>query len=412
MLRILPIIIAVVLVACTPEQNTTQTPIEKKLNQSVEASTTEARSELEKYIQNQRKRNFQFTDTYSADTPENNRGPVAQFMTLMGREDLVAPALSDQNLAACGESLGDPIEIIRERAAKTSIVILNEAHDAPLNRQFISDVLSALKQDGFGIYAAETFTFNYNDFPGTKGDAPTPWLSDGVYSQEPIFGRTVRHAKKLGYELVQYEQDYETQNSPEDAGRYESWTVREIAQATTLMSTIFTDRPDAKTIIHVGYGHIAERPREIDGKPAKSMALYLRERTGIDALTISQTSCGSLEGTTIAEALADGSANALGTDLMVGHPPLTFTKNRPDWRRALGDIDTAVPPEFLSHTEPVVIEARRSGETALSVPEDSLYLLPGETDIPLLLPPGTYRVEAFTKTGKVGAPVTLTVANP
>ena len=99
------------------------------------------------------------------------------------------------------------------------------------------------------------------------------------------------------------------------------------------------------------------------------------------------------------------------TDYMIGHPPLTFTKSRPDWRRVLGDIDTPVPAAFLGLDEPVIIEARYPDEPELAVPVERLLLFPGETDIPLLLPPGTYRVEAFTKTGRVGTPVALNVAS-
>ena len=133
-----------------------------------------------------------------------------------------------------------------------------------------------------------------------------------------------------------------------------------------------------------------------------------------DPLTLSQTACYA---TGNAPVLAQTRQKNAGetkaytlTDYMIGHPPLTFTNNRPDWRRTVGDIDTPVPAAFLGHSEPVIIEALRPEDPDLAVPVERLLLLPGETDIPLLLPPGTYRVEALLKTGKVGGAVTIDVA--
>ena len=79
-------------------------------------------------------------------------------------------------------------------------------------------------------------------------------------------------------------------------------------------------------------------------------------------------------------------------------------------RRALGDIDTAIPARFMGLEVPVIVEARHPDEPDLAVPEDRVLILPGESDIPLLLPPGDYRVEAFTKNGPVAGPVSIKVA--
>jgi hypothetical protein len=67
-----------------------------------------------------------------------------------------------------------------------------------------------------------------------------------------------------------------------------------------------------------------------------------------------------------------------------------------------------VPASLIAASETVLIEARREGEPDLAVPEDRLMLFPGET-LPLVLPPGNYRIEAWTKKGPVAAPVSVSV---
>jgi hypothetical protein len=59
-----------------------------------------------------------------------------------------------------------------------------------------------------------------------------------------------------------------------------------------------------------------------------------------------------------------------------------------------------------------MIKARRAGEPDLAVLEDRLLLLAGETDILLFSLPGTYRLNAFTKTGKRGDATTSDVKQP
>ena len=67
-----------------------------------------------------------------------------------------------------------------------------------------------------------------------------------------------------------------------------------------------------------------------------------------------------------------------------------------------------MPGAFLTARLPVLVEARRLDEPRLAVPEDRLLLRPGET-LPLMLPPGAYRVEAWTKNGQVADAVDLNV---
>ena len=289
----------------------------------------------------------------------------------------------------------DSTETVLTEAAKTQIIIFNEAHMMPSHRAGMLGLVDALVQAGFTHYAYESFGENITD-----RTEPYIRADDGFYSNDPMHARLLRRLKAEGIKLIPYERTDNSQG-------------REVGQARNLKERALDKTPNAKLIVVSGWDHVIEhRYNETSGM----MAREVKERTGHDPLTLSQTDCYSTSDAPVLTKTRiekDGEETPFTlTDYIIGHPPLTFTKNRPDWRRALGDIDTPVPAAFLGLDEPVIIEARRPGEPDLAVPEERLLLLPGETDIPLLLPPGTYRVEAFTKTGRVGAPVTLKVASP
>lgn len=134
------------------------------------------------------------------------------------------------------------------------------------------------------------------------------------------------------------------------------------------------------------------------------MAERLKARTGRDPLTIDQTVCASTSGTSVASVSfvrANGtSASVQMVDLFVGHAPLEFRDGRVSWRQDMGERIVAMPREFAGMQEHVIVEARPEGAAPDVVPVDRILLRPGET-IPLLLPPGRYRVEGFTAAGKM-----------
>lgn len=316
-----------------------------------------------------------------------------QFAGLMGREDLIPVELDfhlRQQSSACGPSTGPIFETIIGEAAKTQIVIFNEAHMMPLHRAGVFGIVDALVDAGFTHYAYESFEPSITD----RSDAYIR-AEDVFYSNDPMHARLLRRLKARGVELIAYEAD-----RPEG---------REIAQALNLKERVFDQDPEAKLIVVSGWRHVIEYPQGL-------MAREVKDRTGHDPLTVSQTHCYASGDVPL---LANSRLNKAGTeeaftqtDYMIGHPQLTFTDNRPDWRRVMGDIDVSVPSAFTGHVEPVIIEARREGEPDEAVPEDRLLLLPGDTGIPLLLPPGRYRVKAFSRTTNIGEPVMLTVPEP
>jgi hypothetical protein len=355
-----------------------------------------------KALTGMQKRMFDGVKPQSANLDVNDGQPAA----MAGREDLLG---ATSRPPRCVPLPGDPVQRIAEAAKSTNIVIINENHARPRHRAFIGEVLKALRAEGYSIYAAETFTSS----PDYDNKHAGVWSTDGYYTNEPMFGRTVRTAKSLGYRLLAYEQNDANGSYPEGKSEREQIAFREQAQTDNLMTAIFRDHPDAKVIIHVGFSHAMEEPIPLQGQPMPWMAARLKAATGRDPLTISETKCASPNDSIVAATdMTDLAADAPRepVDLLIGYPsPTTFTHGRPDWRRALGDVETPTPKKFLGRTKAVIVEARPAGASLAIVPTDRILERPGES-LPLLLPPGHYRIDGFTIAGRIaGDPVNVTV---
>lgn len=337
-------------------------------------------------------------------TPESRESQAfGQAASMAGREDVgVMPSRPGRPSPVCEGLVDDPIELIAREARGTSIVIINESHYSPRDRHFIGQVITALRPLGFDTYAAETFSHD------TSLDHAEVLGTDGWYSNEPIYARTLLLARQLGYRFVPYEQTAAQRQADAAGSQPNDMTGginrREAAQTDNLMTNIFRANPRARVVIHVGYDHARERQAPDQPSGTMWMAERLKAATGIDPLTISQTMCdGSGSGTVVARYRhgTDGARmEGAPVDLYIGHPKLTFQDGRPAWRQAIGDVRVPVPQLFLGRQEPVVIEARSSTASPAEVPTDRLLLFPGES-LPLLLPRGRYRVEGFLAGGRI-----------
>ncbi len=344
-------------------------------------------------------REFEFSSLGSSDPSKTRGGANTQAAAMVGRDDLTV-AENGETLGRrdCPALPGDPVAEIVRRARITNIVIINETHDRPHERYFIGEVLKALKPLGYTTYAAETF---HN---GPDLNHPLVLTDDGFYSQEPIFGRIVAEAKALGYRFVGYEV-IDAQENMDDLNRLplvERINRRDALQTENLMAAIFRNHPDEKVIIHVGEGHATERARP--GQP-KWMAQRLAEATGRDPLTIGQTVCLSPSGK---PALVQGPDD--GEDLYIGHPLLDLKNGRPAWRQQSGDVVTPLPAALLPKGEPLLIEARLVDAPMDTVAIDRLLLRPGEA-LPLLLPPGRYRLDVSNAKGELTMPSVIVNAH-
>ncbi len=143
-------------------------------------------------------------------------------------------------------------------------------------------------------------------------------------------------------------------------------------------------------MVYVGYSHATEVPRP-DGQ--KWMATRLKALTGIDPLTVSQTTCrGGGTKDRLAQLPADQPAGTF--DLVVDHPTVKFVRERPAWRVAAGDRVVSIPRALRPSKGWRIVEARPVGESQASVPMDRVAIRPGE-DVALLLPPGRYQLKVM-----------------
>jgi hypothetical protein len=322
-----------------------------------------------------------------------------QRLAMVGRDDLIVDEIySSRERRQCEPLMRagapiDPLAEVKTRAASAGrVVIINEAHDDAQSRLLVLDLLEPLHDLRFSYYAAETF------YPTVGRSAPAwPSIDNGFYSGEPIFGEVLRRARALGFEFVPYELERKL-DVPED-----DWpsriAARENAQTQNLMDRVLRPRPQAKVLVHVGYDHLNEKPvKEGDGSETTWMAARLKAASGIDPLTIDQTRFQSpLDRSVVCALTADGDKmRAASADLSVGLPKPAMLHGRPLWRRARGQVEVAIPAAIRPQGLWSIVEARSVDEPAASVPADRILLAPDE-DLPLLVRPGRYRVEAWTR---------------
>ncbi|WP_421787591.1 hypothetical protein [Hyphobacterium sp.] len=333
---------------------------------------------------------------------------AAQALIYVGREDLFrefveqAPFLDRSNDCPVTGTLADFRDTVIDGAAQTRIVIVNEAHTNARHRLLPAELASWLAPLGYRYFAAETFSAESLEMRSEN----EVLAGTGTYSFEPIFARSLRQIADLEYSFVAYEQrsDQRTGDHSDMVSRIHE---REIAQTQNLIAAVFDHDPDARVLIHVGHAHVLERPHVgRDGSETRWFANRLAEATGIDPITIDQTECAA--DSTISFANGSETRKSGLVDHFIAHPPVEFERNRPTWRREIGDIDTDIPAEFLSDSERIIVEAHPAGGSTEEVAIDRLMLFPGE-DIPLLLPPGRYDLRSWTADGLLGGPVEITV---
>lgn len=338
------------------------------------------------------------------DSPDLSSG-YSQAVTMLGRDDLMAlipPEDSWHQKNDCSKEGRPALAGIRDLAKDHTLVIINESHSRPRHRAFIAEVVEMLWADGFTHYAAETLSLE-----GAKEPIGPAMVGQGWYIHDPVFARMLEDIRASGMVLIAYEQREDQASTDEGASIEEIIAVREEAQALNLIDAALGEAPETRMVIHVGYGH-ADEVRDRD---FAAMAARLKEKTGIDPLTIDLTACAASGSEPLLTAnLEDRPVMEWsGMDVAVQFPETVFTANRPDYRRSAETRDIAVPDSLRPAEGLVIIEARRTGDGDEVVPIDRLLLRPGEDSIPLILPLGDYMVAAFNGEGLVAGPVSLSV---
>lgn len=287
-------------------------------------------------------------------------------------------------------------EWIAGQADGYRVVMVNEAHHVPQTRLLSFALLQALRAKGYTHFAVEALRNNGTD-PMRHG---YPVRETGIYTREPVFAELLREARRLGYILV----PYEPVSIPGQTQQQ-----RETGMAATL-ATLVRAQPDAKVLVHAGYGHIGKTAGSQPGG-ADPMALEFMRLSGLPILTVDQTRLALGSGAT-----ADPLARTFGVqvpavlvsrqdhlawsvepkrfDASVLLPATDISELRPGWL-TLGGRRQPVAVDLtpcIAHL-PCLAEAHYASEGDDAIPADQFVLLAdGETNTPLYLAPGQYRL--------------------
>lgn len=168
----------------------------------------------------------------------------------------------------------DARKAILKEAAKTHMVIINEAHHVALHRAYVTTLLKDLYKQGYTYIGLEALAYTDSLLNQRK----YPILSSGFYIQEPSFGNLIREAIAVGFTVFPYEQNYRD--------TFQQRIGRERSQAYNIKK-MMDKHPNDKFIIYCGYDHAVEDTLlNFMGLP---MAGQLKNLTGIDPFTIDQT---------------------------------------------------------------------------------------------------------------------------
>lgn len=298
------------------------------------------------------------------------------------------------------------VKAIAEEAEKYQVVITNEAHYQPQNRVFSTVLLQALYDKGFRYFAFEDFTPD-DKIAKTKTDNELnsrkyALKSTGYYIAEPQYGNLVREAIRLGFKIVPYEHYASDLTDP-----IERLFGRERGQAKNI-AAIIKENPNAKVVVHCGYGHLNETFNE-DG--VGQMGGYLKNEFKLDPLTIDQenlleenfnpySNVFSVKEPSVFinsqnAFFSNSYSNVQGkfnVDISVVFPKTKYINGRPNWLMYPKNRKYFfVKSKDLKIAFPVMILAYHKGEDLLTaIPSDVIELNSGKERKALVLTKGHY----------------------
>ena len=185
--------------------------------------------------------------------------------------------------------------------------------------------------------------------------------------------------------------------------------VRGEAKAHNLRAALLRSDPNAKMLVYVGHSHVAEEPISRAGEKTVWMAGRLKRPTGIDPLTIDQTTLVETAPSfssaySIASAhIIRASVLTLGrkplvvgqysgeVDLQIVHSRRTYRDGRPDWLTRMGGQSIAIPSTLLPTHGGRLVQAFATGAPDDAVPFDQVLVEAGKPAPMLLVPPGQVR---------------------
>jgi hypothetical protein len=282
--------------------------------------------------------------------------------------------------------------LVRQRAEGAQILILAEASPQPRQRAFVADLIEPLAGDGFSAFSSDALA------PlSAIVDSDTPLLTDGVRARDPMFGRLMRSVKSSGLKIVPFTPSNLPAQQASLVTLEEASSLLAQLQVRQIAIGLFAREPEARLIVHLGFHPGSDRNRQLEMFTSEA-----RRILGVDPVIIAMADCFPPDGQTAnVPAFGDGQRPLTMADMLITHPIDSFRSGRPDWRIAAGERIIDIPNGLTVAGELVLVEARRLGEPDLAVPEDRLILFDGER-VPLILRPGAYRIEAWTRGGPLG----------
>ena len=294
------------------------------------------------------------------------------------------------------------VAYVAERSSDQQIIMINERHHVSSDRLLTLSLLDPLYRQGFRYFAVEAV------WPGDDiNQRGYPTKNTGYYVRDVVLAEMLRHAIALGYEIVAYEIEDWQKDTPDSRSKQ---ARRDYWQARNLLDRTLAKDPEAKVLVHCGWGHLQEQATA----SWEPMAHFVHEIAGIDPLTVDQTRLGErsepgFEHPLRVEAERQGLAGVdpvilltedgdpiqigTGVDLRALSPRTQSVNGRPGWMEMSGrraPVTVAVPE---CRESACIIEARnaeRADEVAYdraeAVRRNSVVLyLPVKADVELFL---------------------------
>lgn len=296
----------------------------------------------------------------------------------------------------------DALIKITKAAKDRQIVIISENHLKPQHRLFADKIITELAKKGFNHLGLETFSSLSNstillDSTISSRGYPLDSPLTGTYTLEPQMGKLVRHAIELNINLFAYERSQKIKDKDRDE-----------IQADNIIKYL-NKNPKSKLIIICGFYHAIESDIQKRGN-AYWMAKYLKDKTGIDPLTIYQDnftekfieqqhpilSKVNIEDPSV---LVDDQGELIqlthNVDIEIIHPTTYYIYGRPHWLfKNTNNKAVKINLAFDNLDFPIIISAYPINEIK-SVPVDRVEIKHMQDDKSLALSPGLYRITVF-----------------
>ncbi len=319
----------------------------------------------------------------------------------------IPPMLGDGDLEGlAGAEQLEAVAAIVEEAKSRQIVMLNEAHHLPMHRAFAALLARELKKIGYEVLACE----------GVEQPPAADALVDGrsgFYAREAHYGNLLREATAAGWQIIGYDMQLEQGKDSKMAPRL--W--REVSAARQILKQTVQDGRQKKVFIYVGYSHLAELPEARDDNINARLAAQLKQMSGIDPLTVDQTTFfahseradehplyARIPGSgqagrpfvlrTAAHSYAVLGEYAGRVDMQVFYPRQLLAQTehgRSAWlSELLGLQPRAIPAKLLPAKGTRMVSAFRKGDPATATPVDTVLAEAGKVPAKFMLPPGEF----------------------